>query len=107
MLDYKTTTEFLAAADGKTWSLAEFEKVGLRIAVARHLFNLKAGINFKDFDFPARVLGQPPLASGPTKDVTVDLNLMVSEYMAEMKSDPSTTAIPDDVLEELDLAQYK
>jgi aldehyde:ferredoxin oxidoreductase len=107
VLDYKTTTDFLAAAGGKEWSLAEFEKVGFRIAMARHLFNLKAGINFKDFAFPARVLGQPPLESGPTKDVTVDLNLMVSEYMAELKSDPSTAAIPDGLLEELDLAQYK
>ena len=97
---------FLEAADGTAWSLEEFEKVGLRIALARYLFNQKAGIKIKDFQFPARVLGQPPLATGPTKDVTVDLELMVGEFLTEMGFDPETNAVSADLMDELNLARF-
>ena len=106
ILDYKTTIDFLNAIDGTQWTQDEFEKVGWRISMARHLFNLKAGVTFKTHTFPKRVLGDPPLAVGPTKGVKVDLSTMVAEYVAELGLNPDTLAIPDDVLENLDLSQF-
>jgi len=107
VLDYKSTVDFLSAIDGTAWTVEEFEKIGLRIAMARHLFNLKAGINFKESEFPARALGDPPLSDGPTRDVSVNLDDMVAEYIRELGLDPQTTAIPDELLDELNLARFK
>ena len=107
ILDYKTTSDFLAAIDGTDWSLEEFEQIGFRISMARQLFNFKAGVNFKQSEFPKRVLGEPPLSEGPTKDVTVQLDNMVEEYIQELGLNPETTEIPDELLTQLNLAGFK
>jgi len=83
--------------------LEEFEKIGFRISILRHLFNLKAGVNFKDFEFSKRVLGKPPLKTGPTKDVTIDLDLMVEEYLDEVGFDKESTTPGANLLEELNI----
>ncbi|MBT4287253.1 MAG: hypothetical protein HOD92_07920, partial [Deltaproteobacteria bacterium] len=105
-MDYKAVPEFLSAADGTVWTEQEFMEVGYRIFILRHLFNLKAGINFKDFPFPNRVLGNPPLKDGPTKNVTIDLDLLVSEFLDEMGFDKSSTCPPGTLLEDLNISEY-
>jgi len=58
------------------------------------------------YDFPERALGSPPLESGETKGVTVDLRTMVEEYIELEGLDPSTGLPPREVLEALDLAHF-
>jgi aldehyde:ferredoxin oxidoreductase len=107
ILDYRTTVDFLSAVDGHPWTLKEFEEVGFRINMARNLFNRKAGVNFRSHKFPKRVLGDPPLTTGPTQGVTVNLATMVDEYLAELGLDPDTLAIDDELLNQLELSQYQ
>ncbi len=106
ILDYKTLPEFLKAADGRSWDLKELEKIGLRITVLRYLFNFRAGIRLNQYTFPERALGMPPLTSGATKGVQVDLDTMLKEYLEEMHWDPDTGLPSERVLEEMNLAQY-
>ena len=67
---------------------------------------MKAGVNFKDGEFPKRVLGEPPLSDGPTKDVTVELDNMVEEYIQELGLNPETTEVPDELLTQLNLTKF-
>jgi aldehyde:ferredoxin oxidoreductase len=104
VLDYKCVPEFLEAAGGEAWSAGELETAGRRIGIVRHLFNLKAGVNFLEHKFPARVLG--PLANGPTAGMTVKLDLMVKELMEEIGLDLNTAKPKEILLQELNLKQF-
>ncbi|RKX86528.1 MAG: aldehyde ferredoxin oxidoreductase [Spirochaetes bacterium] len=106
ILDYKTFPDFLKAADGKNWTAEKIMKIGLRIHVLRHIFNIKAGINFNEYYFPERVLGKPPLKRGPNKDVKIDLDTMVKEYMEEIGFDPETAEPETKIIKELNLERY-
>jgi aldehyde:ferredoxin oxidoreductase len=106
ILDYKTLPDFLNAADGKMWSMDELERMGQRITLARQVFNVRAGWTLDRYTFPDRVLGNPPLQSGETKDVTVDLQIMVHEYLSEMGWDEKTGLPPEDVLKDLALSVF-
>ena len=106
ILDYHAVPDFLSAAAGGEWKLEELLQAGLRIHLARHLFNLKAGIKFTDYPFPRRVLGKPPLKTGETKGVTVDLDTMVKHYLDNFEMDPETLMPSEKILEELDLKAY-
>jgi len=106
ILSYKSLPDFLKAADGTDWTLEELEKVGRRLTLARQIFNVKAGWTLDRYDFPRRVLGSPPLESGETKGVTVDLQTMVGEYL-ETEGLDLTTGLPSrEILEALDLARF-
>ena len=106
ILDYKTLPDFLSAADGKNWSMGELERMGLRITLARQIFNVRAGWTLDRYTFPDRVLGKPPLSDGELKDVTVDLHTMVREYLEEMRWDKKTGLPPDEVLGEFNLSRF-
>ncbi|UCF96824.1 MAG: aldehyde ferredoxin oxidoreductase family protein [Spirochaetaceae bacterium] len=106
MLDCHFVPEFLSAADGKSWAMEELHAIGRRIAVLRHLFNLKAGIDFRNHPFPARVLGNPPINQGPNRGVGIDLDTMVREYLEEAGFDLQTARPKTEVLEELGLSKY-
>jgi aldehyde:ferredoxin oxidoreductase len=103
MLDYKALPDFLTAADGTSWSVEELAKAGLRIAMARFLFNARTGIVAGQRSFPQRALGKPPLSAGETKDVRVDLDTMVREYQELLGADPTTGLPSARVLQELGL----
>jgi aldehyde:ferredoxin oxidoreductase len=103
MLDYKALPDFLTAADGTAWSVEDLARAGLRIAMARFLFNARAGIVAGQGGFPERALGKPPLTAGETKDVQVDLAAMVREYQELLGADSKTGLPPKQVLQELGL----
>ena len=105
ILSHKTLPEFLHAADGTRWDLDELERVGLRIAMARQLFNHRAGWSLDRYHIAERALGNPPLESGETKGVQVDLKTMVDEYLAYRGLDPKTGLPPHSELERLGLAK--
>jgi aldehyde:ferredoxin oxidoreductase len=106
ILDYKTLPEFLEAADGKHWSLEELEEVGLRITLARQIFNVRAGWTLDRYTFPDRALGKPPLESGDLAGVSVDLHTLVREYLGERGLDEKTGLPPEEVLRELNLSRF-
>jgi aldehyde:ferredoxin oxidoreductase len=106
MLDCQVVPEFLSAADGKSWTLEDLHTIGRRITVLRHLFNLKAGVDFRKHPFPARALGNPPLNQGPSREVPIDLDTMVREYLEEAGFDPQTAHPKTEVLSALGLSKY-
>jgi aldehyde:ferredoxin oxidoreductase len=105
ILSYKTLPDYLAAADGTEWTTEELDAAGWRIAVARQIFNVRAGWTLDRYGFPERVLGNPPLTGGETKGVRVDLKTMVDEYLELRGMDRKTGLPPRTVLEELGLAE--
>ncbi|MFP4056724.1 MAG: aldehyde ferredoxin oxidoreductase family protein [Candidatus Brocadiia bacterium] len=83
-LPAQAQVDFLNAAMGTEWTMDDVLAVGDRIANLRIAFNLREGVKNAHFRVPGRVVGQPPLQEGPTKDVTVDLQVQQKEYFEEM-----------------------
>jgi aldehyde:ferredoxin oxidoreductase len=76
--------EFLTAVTGQEYTLDDILLVGERIANVRQAFNMREGVNLIAEPVPERMIGVPPLESGPTADVTVDASMMVAEYLETM-----------------------
>ena len=106
ILSYKTLPEFLQAADGTAWDMKELEDMGFRLTMARQIFNVRAGWTLDKYDFPKRVLGDPPLETGETKGVQIDLQLMLKEYLEARKLDSRTGLADKKELERLHLRKY-
>ena len=106
ILDYKTLPDFLNAADGMKWDMVELERIGLRITLARQIFNIRAGWTLDRYSFPDRALGKPALSTGELKDVSVDLERLLDEYLREMRWDKKTGRPQSSVLEDLGLSKY-
>jgi aldehyde:ferredoxin oxidoreductase len=87
------TFEFLSAITGHEYTIEESLVVGDRIAVIRHAFNLREGINPLALPVPRRAYGYPPLPDGPTAGIGVELEMMEAEYLEVMDWDP-VTAMP-------------
>ena len=66
-------TDFYNAVTGLNYSVADILKAGERIAVIRHLFNLREGICELNWMPHPRVIGKPPQKEGPLDGVTADL----------------------------------
>lgn len=71
--------EFLKAATGIQINNQELMKTGERIWNLERLFNLKAGLTYKDDTLPERLLKEP-IKSGPAKGKVVELEKMLPEY---------------------------
>lgn len=106
ILSYKTLPEFLKAADGTTWSMEELEDLGLRLTMARQIFNVRAGWTLDRYTISSRALGNPPLQTGETKGVQVDLQRMLQEYLQYRKLDPKTALPEKNELERLKIARF-
>ena len=57
-----------------------------------------------DLPVPGRVLGSPPLASGPLEDVTIDNDSLVRDYCIAMGWDPETGIPTEETVRRLGLA---
>ncbi len=64
--------DFLNAITGLDYTITEMLKAGERIAILRHLFNLREGINELNFVTHPRLYGDPPQETGPLAGVTID-----------------------------------
>jgi aldehyde:ferredoxin oxidoreductase len=95
--------EFLSALTGWDLGLEECLEVGERIANLRHAFNLREGHNFLKWEVPGRMIGAPPLKEGNVRDVTVDVEAMIGEYLDAMGWDRTTTMPSRERLEVLGL----
>jgi aldehyde:ferredoxin oxidoreductase len=85
--------EFVAAVTGWDVDMAECLQTGERIEVMRHLFGLREGYNPLDTEVAPRAMGHPPLKSGRTAGVTVQVEDLRDAYLDHMGWD-TTTAIP-------------
>jgi aldehyde:ferredoxin oxidoreductase len=83
-MTYTMVPEFLAAVRGEPFSLQDALTAGERIANIRQAFNVRAGINAVSLPIPERACGTPPLPDGPTAGITVQVEQMSREFLADM-----------------------
>jgi aldehyde:ferredoxin oxidoreductase len=71
------------------WEFGEREEMaaGLRIFNMRHAFNLREGLRPSDFQLPKRCVGEPPLADGPLKGITVDYKGFIRNFFKAIEWD--------------------
>jgi len=89
-LDVNSIPEFMSAVTGWNYTLDECQEAGERIATIRHAFNLREGHNPLNLKVPGRMIGRPPLHRGPLKDISIDMETMIKEYLELLDWDPVT-----------------
>jgi aldehyde:ferredoxin oxidoreductase len=77
-------SDSLTAITGRPYTLDEIQQMGTRIAALRIAFNLREGLRNVDFRMPGRIIGVPPLESGPLEGMTVDVDTQVRDYLEAM-----------------------
>ena len=95
--------ECLSAVTGWEVDLDEILLTGERIGNLRLAFALREGVNPIKLKYPDIAIGKPPFKNGPTKDITVDLDLITKEYCQEMGWDVKTGKPTKGKLKELGL----
>ena len=93
-----------ARIDGEI-SLEELLRVGHRVQVLRHVFNLREGIRPGELLLPARARGSPPLTQGPVRGVTLDMETMTRDYFRAMGYDEATGVPTGVTMESLGLSE--
>jgi aldehyde:ferredoxin oxidoreductase len=96
-------TDSLTYTTGKKYTLQDVQQIGDRIAALRMAFNIREGLRNIDFKLPGRMIGSPPLESGPLQGVTVDVDTQVREYLEAMGWDTETGVPKRETLLELGL----
>jgi aldehyde:ferredoxin oxidoreductase len=94
---------FLNAATGWDTTYEELLKAGERAATLRHCFNLREGINPLERFIHPRMLGIPPLTTGPHAGISLDIKEQINRSLAAMDWDLSTTRPSRKKLAELGL----
>ncbi|GAI84233.1 unnamed protein product, partial [marine sediment metagenome] len=89
-LPWDAMGKFLSLVTGWQLSSEEITMICERVSAIRQAFNLREGLSPKDFRLPRRVVGVPPLKEGPTANITVDVDTLVSEYYKALDWDPET-----------------
>ena len=95
--------ELLSAVTGWALTLDDCLEIGERIANLRLAFNLREGHNFLKRSIPGRMIGAPPLKDGNVKDITVDVDTQIRDFLDAMGWDRETTMPSRKRLEELGL----
>ena len=90
MCKHDVLNDSLTHTTGHTFTDADIQQVGARIAALRTAFNIREGVRSIDFDTPGRSIGQPPLEDGPLAGITVDLEAQVTDFCNAMGWDPRT-----------------
>ena len=95
--------EWANAASGWNLTPAEYLRIGQRIQTLRQMFNIREGIDPHSLKINRRLIGEPPLESGPNKGVKYDLDILMKAYWREIGWDPETGIPTRATLESLDL----
>jgi len=85
-----TLLESLSAVTGREYTMEDVLEAGDRIAAIRTAFNIREGLQPKEFQVPGRMIGKPPLEGGPIAGVTVDLDQQLHDYFVAMGWDTET-----------------
>ena len=83
--------EFLNGVTGWNYTMDDVFKTGERILDIRHCFNIREGLNLLKYKSPDRIIGIPPLKTGPTAGRTVDEKTIDSEFCEAMSWDVKTS----------------
>ena len=102
-MDLSAVIEFLSLATGWEYRLEDMLKAGEGIANMRQAFNVREGLRPGDFKEPNRVLGRPPMESGPVAGRSVDIETLGRDYLVAMDWAPETGKPSKKKLEELGL----
>jgi len=89
-IDFNSIPEFMNAIVGWEYTLDDLFRIGERIGNLRQAFNIREGLNPREFKLPDRAIGKPPLERGPIAGVTVDVETQVREYLEAMDWDVNT-----------------
>lgn len=84
------TFDWLNAATGWRKSPEQYMEIGERIQTLKQAFNIKHGINPKDYKISSRALGQPPLLEGANAKRSVNVEKMMSDYWKQFGWDEKT-----------------
>jgi aldehyde:ferredoxin oxidoreductase len=103
MLKPETLTDSLYYTTGHRCTQEDIDKIGPRIAALRIAFNLCEGFRNIDIKMHGRLIGDPPLDSGPLAGVTIDLDTQVRDYLDAMGWDTETGVPAKQILDDLDL----
>ena len=95
--------EFMSAVTGWDFTTDELIVTGERIANMRHAFNIREGLNQREFKVPDKILGRPPYKEGPLAGKTVDIDTLVNDYYTAMDWDTKTAKPSKNKLKELGL----
>ena len=82
---------YMTAATGETYTVADMMKAGERIANMRHAFNLREGINQLKWYVHPRIVGKPPLTTGPLAGVTAETDSVIYWNLGALDWDRVTT----------------
>ena len=89
--------DWVNAATGWDLSTHGLLRIGHRVQVVRHAFNLREGKPAGGVPLPARAKGDPPLKEGPLRGISLDMEAMKSDYFRAMGYDedgvPSRTLL--------------
>jgi aldehyde:ferredoxin oxidoreductase len=90
--DVPHITDFVNAVTGWSVATSDMLVIGDRIATMRQAFNVREGLKPADFKYPNRVLGKPPLKSGPLTGIRIEqqVKTQVREYFESMDWDLKT-----------------
>ncbi len=98
--------EWLNAATGWNREPDDYLVAAERIHQLRHAFNVREGINaLRDCRPHGRVLGEPPLSNGPSRNITIDIDTMAAEYYAAFGWDPRDGTPRPEHLKEIELVE--
>jgi aldehyde:ferredoxin oxidoreductase len=88
---FRYVIDYMNAITGFDYSEEDLLRCGERIANIRHLFTLREGINPRELKVHGRIIGQPPFQDGPLAGVTSDLEGQITENLAALDWDQTTT----------------
>jgi Aldehyde:ferredoxin oxidoreductase len=88
------------AVTGFNYSEEESRKLGLRIFIMRHAFNLREGFRRDYWTLSDRMMGIPPMTEGPNAGVTVDGKKLADNFFKEIGFDQDSVPLRE-TLEEI------
>jgi aldehyde:ferredoxin oxidoreductase len=98
--------DWFNAACGRALAADAYLEIGERIHQLRHAFNVREGINpARDCRPHPRMIGAPPLGTGPHKGTTLDADGFIREYYRAMHWDLATGRADREHLERIGLRE--
>jgi aldehyde:ferredoxin oxidoreductase len=94
--------DWINAATG--WSLTpkEYMAIGANVQTLRQAFNVRHGIEPRDFKLSDRALGRPAQSKGANKGRTVEIEVMMQDYWTQFGWDPLTGKPFEETIKELE-----
>ena len=81
------------AVTGFNFSEEDRRKLGLRLFIIRHAFNLREGFRRKDWTLSDRMIGNPPLKEGPLTGITIDAKKLADNFFEQIGFDQDSVPL--------------